>query len=923
MKIFNLLFLIALVCFSCSNAEKLRNRLRSSTEIAQSLNLDTNSNISYDSKLSKVERIDVKISCSQGALTGFQNVMNSSSYGSGKLTHSFKYACGRAGSTADIMNQNGKATQGTSAFNVMMTVPKKDKSGKTSQPIGNSCTCPQGQVMASLEFYTESSQKNHLGLRCVCKPVKNPTGLVCEKKELPVIDLDVNKCPIYGYRLYMHMNKLQVLAGTTGVLKSVTVGYNDRLLNCNNDYCQNQLAFNYEYCYDKATPSKLSAVLDIAPTTSSAPKTIDPSLVPYESNLGPNISNGSDKGFNKNTFSKIYFDNDKEKLPEKIAADIQCASNEGALKGFELKAREDVKWKFGSYYSFLYGCTKGDSNDLVDAASKPVTGTSGSLRLVSVTKKDNSGMIDAPIGNYCDCPSNTVMASLEFFNNESLKNNFALKCTCKPVKSGVPLKCEKKTTTEINLGFRCPVLGFVIYPKMKLSIFEGANRVLKSFTIGFNDATRNCEGQICTHLITYAYEFCYNPNVPVEVTKPAGAIPNPSSSMASSTSSSFGSSSTYSYTPSNSNYSYTPTTSTINKTSTTTLAPNTQMPQIPSFLNSLGYNNSSNQSTTTKTTLNTSSPLPAGTYTYNPLTGQYTFGAGTTLKNSPMVFGNSSSSSTSTLPKTTVPSTTTTTQPIFKPITSNIIVQPTIKPITTTTTITQPILKPSTTTTTPVSVQPEVTPVTQTTQPASGVSSSDKALIVKVHNELRNKMATQTTEFGTKFPLASNMRQVYWSEEIAKLAQEHADKKVFEHSTSTFRKTPTFSYIGENLATQSYYGGEAISNWDRAIRSWFSEIKDFNEDVSSYKTVGGPATGHFTQIVWAESYAIGCGLSSYPKNGGTTFLFVCQYGPGGNFLSKPIYLQGKRNCASGTTSSTDYPGLCCVANKCTANDYLL
>lgn len=764
MKVINICFIIIFL-FSYSNSEKLRNKLRSSTQSAQSLDIKSNSKISYDPKLSKVEKIEANLSCPQGALTGFQTSMTF--FDPPTINYSFSYACSKTGSQSHIMNQKGKSTPGSSNFNVMMTVPKNDpNSGNTNQPIGNSCSCKNGQVMVSLEFYTEN-KNNHLGLRCVCKPVNNPLTLLCEKKQLPVLDLDGKKCPVYGYRLYMYMSKLQVLAGSTGVLKSVTVGFNDKLLNCNSLYCKNQLALTYEYCYNKSTPSKLPSVLDVVPTsTPNQPIAVDPSILPYESILGPNISSGNDKGLFKSTFSKMQHDPDKQKLPEKISADIKCSNTEGGLFGFELKKREDVKWRMASYYSFVYGCSKGDKTDLVDAASVPFEGTSGSKRVLLITKKDQSGKTDAAIGNYCDCPSNSVMSSLGFYNSETLNNNFALKCTCKPVRSGVPLKCESVTIPEINLGSRCPINGFAIYYKMKLSIFQGVDKLLKSFTIGFNDTSKNCIGQVCSNVITYKYEFCYNPNVPAKTTISAGPIPS----------------------------------------------------DDPKALAS----------------------------------------------------------------------------------------------------------KPSSTTTTSTSNSPQSQPITPSWKATYGVSETDKAFIIKTHNDLRNKIASQTTEFGNKFPLASNMRQVYWSEEIAKLAQQHADKKAYMHSKDTFRKTATFSYIGENIAFEAYSNGQPSPNWQKIISNWYGEIKDFNQDVTVFKPSTGAPIGHFTQVVWAETYAIGCGLSSYPQNDkGTFFFYVCEYGPGANVIGSPIYLKGNRKCASGTTNSNGYSALCCIANKCSSNDYLL
>jgi hypothetical protein len=200
------------------------------------------------------------------------------------------------------------------------------------------------------------------------------------------------------------------------------------------------------------------------------------------------------------------------------------------------------------------------------------------------------------------------------------------------------------------------------------------------------------------------------------------------------------------------------------------------------------------------------------------------------------------------------------------------------------------------------------------------ISSADKELIVRCHNKLRNDVALQLTKY--KLPKASNMRQVYWDEEIAKKAQDHANKKVFNHSSSTYRKTKVFSYLGENLYSSSS-SGTPVVDWDRAINKWYNEIANYPKVSSSPKYISsgsGGEIGHFTQVIWAETYAIGCGVSTMSKG---SLLYVCEYGPGGNVRDKTIYQAGNLNCPSGTSKSSEFAGLCCLPNKCTSKQYLL
>jgi len=54
--------------------------------------------------------------------------------------------------------------------------------------------------------------------------------------------------------------------------------------------------------------------------------------------------------------------------------------------------------------------------------------------------------------------------------------------------------------------------------------------------------------------------------------------------------------------------------------------------------------------------------------------------------------------------------------------------------------------------------------------------------------------------------------------------------------------------------------------------------------------------GHYTQLVWADTLEIGCAISYYTKTVSSRIwhqiILVCNYGPGGNYLGRPVYLPG-------------------------------
>jgi len=198
--------------------------------------------------------------------------------------------------------------------------------------------------------------------------------------------------------------------------------------------------------------------------------------------------------------------------------------------------------------------------------------------------------------------------------------------------------------------------------------------------------------------------------------------------------------------------------------------------------------------------------------------------------------------------------------------------------------------------------------------------------IVQVHNDLRNKVAMGKTMKGNSLPQAANMLQVYWSPTIAKGAQEWANRCAMGHS-------PRGKYqfkgkgLGENIAMRGYSGSSNRSPFDQFVNNWFDEIKIFNSNVAKFDN-GASGSGHFTQVIWAESYLIGCGYCKKNTGGMIEEYMVCQYSNQGNFINNPIYQPKNGNeckCPQGyACKNPAYQGLCCpnVFNWCQKDSYL-
>ncbi|KFV82319.1 Cysteine-rich secretory protein 2, partial [Struthio camelus australis] len=140
--------------------------------------------------------------------------------------------------------------------------------------------------------------------------------------------------------------------------------------------------------------------------------------------------------------------------------------------------------------------------------------------------------------------------------------------------------------------------------------------------------------------------------------------------------------------------------------------------------------------------------------------------------------------------------------------------------------------------------------------------ADQQKLIVEKHNALRRGVN----------PPASNMLKMEWSPEVAKNAEIWANKCTLSHSPATMRKINVT--CGENL----FMSPDAFS-WPSAIQYWYDEVKDFKYGTGA--TRRGAVVGHYTQLIWYNSYQIGCAVA-YCPNSRYNYFYVCHYCPPGN-----------------------------------------
>ncbi|GFR86493.1 venom allergen 5 [Elysia marginata] len=152
------------------------------------------------------------------------------------------------------------------------------------------------------------------------------------------------------------------------------------------------------------------------------------------------------------------------------------------------------------------------------------------------------------------------------------------------------------------------------------------------------------------------------------------------------------------------------------------------------------------------------------------------------------------------------------------------------------------------------------------------LTSSDKNHILKKHNDYRQAEPAKT------------MPDLTWSDALAKEAQAWTDKCGFSHQSG--------KPWGENIAAKSARSGTSNTGAiDYMINLWTKEAQ-YNTDGSfSCCSRSEHRCCHLTQVVWAKTTEVGCGMTLCPTlttssgSMSNAAFMACYYNPPGN---KPV-----------------------------------
>nr|CAD7395310.1 unnamed protein product [Timema poppensis] len=118
--------------------------------------------------------------------------------------------------------------------------------------------------------------------------------------------------------------------------------------------------------------------------------------------------------------------------------------------------------------------------------------------------------------------------------------------------------------------------------------------------------------------------------------------------------------------------------------------------------------------------------------------------------------------------------------------------------------------------------------------------------------------------------------------------------------------------VGQNICMS---GSTIHHSFDPSsqVRAFYDEVTYFNRtDVNCFNIPepNSEVVGHYTQVVWADTTLVGCGLIYYPDGVWNIYYMACNYGPAGNIIGDSLYKEGTpcSECAGGCDIT--YTGLC-------------
>lgn len=191
------------------------------------------------------------------------------------------------------------------------------------------------------------------------------------------------------------------------------------------------------------------------------------------------------------------------------------------------------------------------------------------------------------------------------------------------------------------------------------------------------------------------------------------------------------------------------------------------------------------------------------------------------------------------------------------------------------------------------------------------LTASEVNTVLAAHNNVRSTVS----------PTAANMTRLVWDQNLAAVAQNYANQCNFAHNANRNANyaalSPNTGQVGENIFVTTQGRAQALNGSGSAVALWAAEAVDYTFATNSCGA--GKVCGHYTQVVWANTLRVGCGITQCPSIIGlpSTFnngqLVICNYNPAGNFIGQSPYIAGTTGSQCPASLPNVVDGLCSPA----------
>ncbi len=144
------------------------------------------------------------------------------------------------------------------------------------------------------------------------------------------------------------------------------------------------------------------------------------------------------------------------------------------------------------------------------------------------------------------------------------------------------------------------------------------------------------------------------------------------------------------------------------------------------------------------------------------------------------------------------------------------------------------------------------------------LAASEINLILNAHNKERELV---------------NSPRIIWDNQLAEYAYKWAEN-LAQNDNEIWHRTQTEKHYGENIS--SFFGYDFTAN--KGVDMWNEEKAHYT--YSPIDHISFKYTGHYTQVVWANTRRVGCGCA---KSVSGSYFFVCNYDPPGNYVGEYPY----------------------------------